>query len=487
MRGLFESRTGADVFTRPLAIVSLIIATLLLGYLIAKGGIVIGVAILALIPFSIYIYLIFDNPRAGIIGLFIFNFFALGAGRYIPGVPLGLGVDAHLIIIYLSLFAKSFSGEVSWHNAKREIVLLAAIWYLYAIFQLVNPEAVSRAAWFYAMRGVSLYMLLTIPLVFIIFNKRRDLSLFFLIWGILSLLGTLKGVMQKFIGPDPWEQAWLNAGGELTHILFGKLRVFSFFSDAGQFGGAQGHAGVVFLILAYHEKRSRMLRLFYGFVAILAIYGMMISGTRGSIAVPLAGLVLYIVLQKNIKAIVAGGVIGVAVIYFFMFTSIGQGNYTINRMRSAFNPQDASLMVRVENQRRLKSYMASRPFGGGIGSAGNWGMRFSPNTFLAQTPTDSWYVMIWAEQGIVGLILHLFILFYIVIKSSYIIMFKIRDDDINAKMSALVAGLFGVMVASYANGVLGQMPTGIIIYMSMAFLFLSKEMDNQSSYNLLSS
>ena len=303
--------------------------------------------------------------------------------------------------------------------------------------------------------------------------------MFFVLWGVLSLLATAKGLIQKFIGPDPWEQAWLNAGGEVTHILSGKLRAFSFFSDAGQFGGAQGHAGIVFLILAYHEKKSRLLRLFYGSVALMGLYGMMISGTRGSIAVPLFGMVIYIVLQKNIKAIVSGGVLGLAVLYFFMFTFIGQGNPTISRMRTAFDPQDASLLVRLENQRRLKAYMSSRPFGGGIGSAGNWGLRFSPNTFLAQTPTDSWYVMIWAEQGIFGLLLHLFILFYIVIKSSYTIMFKIRDDDIKIKMSALVAGLFGIMVASYGNGVLGQMPTGIIIYMSMAFLFLSKEFDEE--------
>ena len=484
MRTLFEIRTGADILKRPPAMLSIIVATLLLGYLTAKGGIVAGVGIIALIPLSVYLYFIFINPRVGIIGLFIFNFFALGASRYITGIPIGLGVDAQLIIIYISLFAKSFNGEIPWSRAKNDLMLLAAIWYGYAILQLVNPEAVSRGAWFYAMRGVSMYMVLTIPLVFIVFNKKKDFSLFFILWGALSLLGTFKGLMQKFIGPDPWEQAWLNAGGELTHILFGKLRIFSFFSDAGQFGGAQGHAGVVFLILAYNEKKSRLLRFFYGIVAFMGIYGMMISGTRGSIAVPLFGMVLYVVLQKNIKAIISGGVLGAAVIIFFMFTTIGQSNYTINRMRTAFNPQDASLLVRLENQRRLKAYMASRPFGGGIGSAGNWGMRFSPNTFLAQTPTDSWYVMIWAEQGIIGLLLHLFILFYIVIKSSYTIMFKIRDDDIKAKMSALVAGLFGVMVASYANGVLGQMPTGIIIYMSMAFLFISKELDEESNLSI---
>ena len=35
------------------------------------------------------------------------------------------------------------------------------------------------------------------------------------------------------------------------------------------------------------------------------------------------------------------------------------------------------------------------------------------------------------------------------------------------------------MVASYGNGVLGQMPTGIIIYMSMAFLFMAEKFDKE--------
>lgn len=473
----YNNSAGSRVLKRPLYAIGMILSMLLLGVITAKLGMIAGIGILG-IPFLItYVYFIFVFPRVGFIGLLIYNFFALGATRYIPGIPFGLGVDAHLVLIYISLLYKSFFSQVPWSSVKRDIFALSVIWFAYTLFQLVNPEAVSRVAWFYAMRGVSLYMFLTIPLIFILFNEKRDLLLFFKIWALLSIIASIKGIMQKFIGPDPWEQAWLNAGGDLTHILFGKLRVFSFFSDAGQFGGAQGHAGVVFLILWFNEKSNKKIKMLYLLAGVLAIYGMMISGTRGSIAVPIMGFALYVVLQKNIKLIVAGLMLGVALFVFFKYTTIGNSNYTINRMRTAFNPQDRSLQVRVENQRKLKSYMASRPFGGGIGSAGNWGMRFSPNTFLAQTPTDSWYVMIWAEQGIIGLILHLGILIFIVGKSTYVIMFKLKDKANIARMSALVSGIWGVMVASYANGVLGQMPTGIIIYSSMAYLFLAEDLE----------
>lgn len=476
----FHSIYGSDLLKRPIFIVFFISVMALLAYLTAQKGMAVGIGILFM-PFALaYIYMIFLMPRTGLIGMYILNFIILGSMRYIKGVPLGLVIDAHFVLIYLSLFFISFFRKIPWGNAKNDVVLLAAIWFGYTLFQLVNPEAVSRVAWFYAMRGVSLYMLFAVPIIFIIFNKRTDLNLLLKIWATLSLLATLKGIQQKIIGPDPWEQAWLDGGGELTHILFGKLRIFSFFSDAGQFGAAQGHAGVVFGILALNQKKSFHLKLLYALVAILGFYGMMISGTRGAIAVPFMGFALYVLLRKNIKVLIMGAIFGIAVFGFFKFTTIGNSNYTINRMRTAFDPNDASLQVRLENQRKLKAYMATRPFGGGIGSAGNWGQRFSPNTFLANTPTDSWYVAIWAEQGIVGLALHLFILFYIVIKSSYIIMFKIRDDWVRAQMSALVCGMFGIMVASYGNGILGQMPTGILIYSSIGFLFLARKFDNET-------
>jgi hypothetical protein len=54
--------------------------------------------------------------------------------------------------------------------------------------------------------------------------------------------------MQMTMGVDFAEQEWLNEGSYKTHILW-KTKVFSFFSDAGQFGANQGYTGVVFFNL----------------------------------------------------------------------------------------------------------------------------------------------------------------------------------------------------------------------------------------------
>ena len=230
---------------------------------------------------------------------------------------------------------------------------------------------------------------------------------------------------------------------------------------------------------------QRKSKIFFAIVAALGFYGMMISGTRGAISVPLVGLMTFFVLRKNIKVLAIGAGFLALVFVFFKFTMIGQGNPTIRRMRTAFDPNDASLQVRLDNQRLLKGYLASRPFGGGIGHGGVKAQKYLPNAFLSQIATDSWYVLIWVEQGIVGLLLHLFILFYTLIKASLAIMFRVKDPRLRLKLGALTAGMAGVMMASYGNAVLGAMPTGMLMYISMAVILNSKQLEanEQSSLN----
>ena len=222
------------------------------------------------------------------------------------------------------------------------------------------------------------------------------------------------------------------------------------------------------------------LKIFFAVVALAGIYGMMISGTRGAIAVPAMGGIMFLILRKNIPILIAGAIMGLGVFVFFKYTMIGNNNQQIRRMRTAFDPNDASLQVRLANQRKLSNYLASRPFGGGIGSTGNWGQRFTPNTFLANTATDSWFVAIWADMGIVGLYLHLFILFFVLITGAYNVMFKIRDDWIKGQIAAITCGMAGIMAASYGNGIFGQFPTCILMYTGMVFMFIAPKLDRMA-------
>ncbi|GGD58490.1 hypothetical protein GCM10011514_23140 [Emticicia aquatilis] len=427
-----------------------------------------------MLPFLLFfLYQLFTHPKLGIYSTIFMAFVANGITRYVSDAPIGLAVDGILVLSFIAIFVRK--QKVEWSEAKSGLTMASVIWMLYNFLELFNPEARSFEAWFYAMRGVSLYMFLAVPLTFILLKDRKDLDLYLNIWLILSMLGSLNGLKQNLIGVDSFEQAWLDAGAAKQHILFGKLRVFSFYSDAGQFGASQAHTLVLAVILALQSGLSLKRKAFYYTAAVLSLIGMFISGTRGAMAVPAIGFMTYLFMSKNFRVFGGGILLGGLIFYLLKFTFIGQNVYAINRMRTALDPNDASLLVRLENQKKLASYLASRPIGGGVGSAGNWGLRFSPNSFLAQTPTDSWFVRIWAEEGVVGLTLHLIILFYIAIKGG-MILWNLPDKNLRQQFLAIHAGTLGIYMASYGNGILGQMPTGILLYVGWALMFKAKKL-----------
>jgi hypothetical protein len=444
-------------------------------------GLIGGMALILLPFLIIYLNLLFRNPIIGLYTAIGAGFILLGVHRYVEVPQIGIFMDSFLIMTFIALFFKNFHDRIDWKPANKDITVLAAIWLAYGLLSVVNPEIKSIPVWLSSFRGISVYMFLVITLTLLLMTTRKRIYIFFYIWGIFSILASMKGIMQETMGVDRWEKAWLDAGANSTHILFGKLRVFSFLSDAGQFGATQAYAGVVFIILSLVEKNKKI-KIFFIVVGVLGLYGMLLSGTRGAISVPLTGFMLFFILKRNVAVLSSGIILLTVVFVFFKFTTIGQDNQQIRRMRTAFDPNDASLQTRLANQRTLSVYLSSRPFGGGLGHAGKKAMKALPNTYLAHIATDSWFVMIWAEQGVVGLVLHLFILFYIIIRAAYLIWFRVKDPKLKMTMMALSSGMFGVMVASYGNAVLGSMPTSMLIYTSMALMLNAETLENNIAH-----
>jgi hypothetical protein len=469
--------TGSEVLKKPFYFLLLFFTAIFLAVAISSKGFVIGFVIIILPGIVWVLFRIFLDPRFGLYSAFAFSFFAIGITRYITAnIPFGLAVDAILALVLIALILGK-GRKLNWKATGNDFTVASLIWLAYTIMEIGNPESVSFAAWFYAMRGVALYQILMITTGFLLLKDKKDLKLFLVIWFAVSVLGALKGIQQIQIGTDPWETAWLDNGGALTHRIQGKLRAFSFYSDAGQYGASMGHVALVAAIMGLGpgpKRRKRLLMI----VAVICIMGMLFSGTRGAMFVPASGAMLYLFLSKNFKVFVIGIVFVGGLYGFLRYTTIANNNYQIYRLRTSVQPsEDRSFQVRLENQAKLKVYLANRPIGGGVGSAGNWGMRFSPNTFLAQTPTDSWFVKIWAEMGVVGLLLHLIILFYLLGRCCLIV-WNLQDPVIRQIMAGISAGIFGIMVASYANGLYGQMPTGMVIYLSYVFIRISPLIEN---------
>lgn len=469
------THSEANFWQRSLLGLLVLSGTISLGYLLASGGLVLESALMVL-PFVIaFVVLVFKNPRVGLITLLLYCFFMPTIGKHVPGLQVGLLVDGIMAITFLAIFF--FRGNrFKTSHLNNEMFWLAGIWMGITVLQLANPSRPSVQGWFQEMRSSALYWFLTVPLTILLLRKKSDMGLFLHIIIILSLLGALYGMKQLYFGVDAAENRWLEAGARKTHILFGKLRVFSFYNEAAQFGASQAHIAVICGVLATGPyKLSR--KIFYWIATAIIFYGMLISGTRGAMGALLGGGLLFLILIRQTKILMLGLAVGLAFIGMLKFTYIGQGNDQIRRMRTSLDPNDASLQVRLVNQRILRDILASKPLGMGVGSIGEWGRKYNKHIPTSRIPPDSLYVKVWVMYGVVGFIIWFGFWMYIISRGAGIAWYT-RDPVLRNQLIALTAGSFGSLFCSYGNEVMNALPSSIIVYISMTLVFMSRPWDS---------
>lgn len=448
---------------------------LLVGLMVIKMGKLGGIMGIALPIGCMFIGWLFANPMVGLTGMILVSYFASGIGRYSDALPWGLLGDIFLFIAWIAMVMR-VRYKKDWKPLHNNIMMMAVYWYLYVVMEIANPESNGPLCWFYAMRAVGFYQLGLFGLTFMLLNTEKRLDWFLRLVTGLSLFGTLWGIKQMVLPLDWAEEKFLYVDGHaFTHMLAGVLRVFSFYSDAGQFGSSQAMFAIMCAIIAAGGVSAGE-RIFYGIAALLTFVGFAVSGTRGALAVPAIGALAFLVVSRNFKLLSVGLVCMIGAFVFLKYTTALQGVEQVRRMRTAMNPEDASLQVRLKNQKTFGNYLRTRPIGGGIGAAGFWGTRFAPWKLLARTATDSYYVKVWAETGIVGICFHLFMFGFFVGKGGNVV-WNLRDPSLRAKASGFFAGMCGVMMASYGNQVFSQMPTGMLMGVLIPLIFIARDLD----------
>jgi hypothetical protein len=447
----------------------------LAGWLIAKMEIK-GLILVVGIPFSLaFLIGVFKKPKIGVIALIYYSFFFHYLGKHAEGPKYGLLVDGLLVLTWLGVIFYRGNRFRFRHN-NIDLMWLSVGWFALTVLEMGNPSRPSFQGWVQEVRSISLYWLLLTPLTILLFNKKSDIPLFLHIIIFISFLGALYGIKQLYFGVDAAEMAWLESGAKKTHVLFGKLRVFSFYAEAAQFGASQACIGVSAITLAVgpYTKSRKMLYLIAG---LFILYGMVISGTRGAMGGLIGGGFIFLVLTKQVRIIILGAIVGGIFVGFLKFTTIGNDNSQIRRLRSSLDPNDASLQVRLINQRIFRDALASKPFGTGVGTIGMWGSEYNKHIPTAKIPPDSLYVKVWVMYGVIGFIIWLGIMLYIVGKSCGII-WETQDPVLKNQLIALCAGSFGSLVCSYGNEVMNALPSLIVVCMSWAFVFISPKWDN---------
>lgn len=446
---------------------------LLTGYYTVVLGIVFPMALGLSALLAVCLVILINYPIAGLMGAVVYCFILPIMGRELPiDVPLGIGLEILLILtLFVALFNKH---KTNWADANNDMVKLVVLWFIISVLQLANPSGASAAGWFAEIRGTALNMLLTVPLACAVMQREKHLNVFLYIVIAWSVIGALNGLKQLYIGLFPGEERFLAIAAR-THMIHGVLRVFSFYTDAAQFGASMAHIAVVSWILAMGPFRLWKRLLLFG-IGCLLFYAMMISGTRGAFFV-LAGGLVGLFLTKNFRALIVGLFVLGAIYSFLKFTYIGHGNYQIRRLRTAVNPEeDASFQVRLSTQLRLQDYLRDKPFGAGLGTMGANGIEYNSGTYLASVEPDSYWVKVWAMYGVVGLTLWFAMNMYIMGKCCGII-WRIEDKRLKIKLIALVSGAIGIFLASYGNEVINRTPVSIMVFISWAVIYNAGKWD----------
>lgn len=378
-----------------------------------------------------------------------------------------LGFNAAMTLV---IILASGSYKVSWKESQNGMLMLFCFWGVFCFIELANPNAVQEA-WNAAIANYLVYPIICALLVPLCIRKYKNIQWLLIIWSVFIIMAAAKGYWQTSRGFNAREMVFLfEKGGAETHIIWSGIRYFSFFTDAANYGVHMAMATLGFGLSTYVVK-SKWLKIYFFIVALLALYGMMISGTRAALAVPVGGLMFFTLFSRNWKSFFLG-LFGLAAIFiFFRYTTIGDSNQYIWKMRTAFNPEeDASYIVRVQNRERMKEYMADKPLGYGIGLGGK-ASRYNPKE-LMPIPPDSWLVNVWTDTGIIGITLYVLVHVILFAWCSWILMFKLKSKQLRNMLSIWLSINAGFFIAAYANDIM-QYPNAILIYTGFAICFVA--------------
>lgn len=426
----------------------------------------------------------FDDRVLSLSFILIADFAIPVLEHYIYGMSIGLLMDFMIIFNAVTLLCSSFTGSKSPNTVTIDLVAAIGVWTLYCLVEIFNPNMRNFGVWLSAMRSMALYFFAVTIITELAITDFKKLMVFIRIWSVFVLIAFLKVMYQKYIGWTPGDRFFLEVmDGKRTHLIYYGTRFFSVFSDAANFGGSMGMAMVVFAIAGMHG-RSLGESIYFFIVAACACIGMFLSGTRSALPVPVAGIMVYLVLIKDFKKMIPLALVCAIAVGLLAFTEIGQSNTAIRRARTIFHRQeDQSYLVRKQNQKELRTHMKALPFGNGLGMSAGRAQKhgdFSPLTFY---PTDSWIVQLWVETGIVGLLIYLCVMCYVFARSAFLIFFKLKNRRLKGICAGLLSGILGLFVMSTNNEVFTQFPNSILVYVSIAVLFVSPQIDQRMQEN----
>ena len=436
------------------------------------------VAVICIPAIALVGYFLFSKKMAMFYTLFIVNTIIMFIERHFH-----LPVPVSLIneLFELMLIGMVLVDHWRFHLSRliNVMFLCAIVWVMFCCIEIFNDQCglgIDVYRWYTGARLMSMQILYAFVVTTLFIDTPKKIMTLLFIWAVFIVFAAIWLWKQKNIGLTEAESRFLWSSP--AHIMGGKIRFFSCFTDAANFGIHTAVASAAFLIIAATMKVTRI-RIFFAIVGCIGIWAFFGSGTRTAIFCFIATIMVFIVLCKNKKLILSVSAVFLVFLYILIFTNIGDSNQNIRRMRTAFDKEDASLGVREQNKATLRKYMVDAPWGVGIGLENGDVPPFNKFKLITQVPPDSEYVYIWVRTGVVGLTVFCIINAVMFLGACWIVFFRLKNPSIRGVGIAYTAAFIGMHLGGYANQILLQFPNVLIYYGGLATVYLLPHIENE--------
>lgn len=432
-------------------------------------------AVVCVLPFVVlFIYATFRWRMFAFWSLFVINYFLQMKDIKLP-VPTSLPNEMFELIM-LAVAIIDARQDPRFERAGNIMLFAIMIWVSFCLLEILNDSCglgINPAAWFNGFRLLAI-QLVWISLVFSIYvASPKTLMTLLKLWAILSLFTVFWTYKQVYWGMTTAEKIWMETRGRTTHIINGGtlIRYFSTFSDAANYGCNAAATAVAFFIIGITNK-IKWAKVFFLLTSVAVIWGMFQSGTRTGIFCLGIGLVVYIFLSKSVRIAVPFSIIFGIFGFLLVFTTIGNGNQQIRRMRSAFNKEDASVNVRDINKEAIKKYIQDAPWGIGLGMSPENVPANNKFRKLSAIPPDSEYVFIWVHTGPIGVTIFSICMVLIFLGGCRVVLFKLKEPSLIGIGAGYCCAFVAINFGGYANQVLFQYPNGVLFFGGMAVVYI---------------
>ena len=432
-------------------------------------------AIVCILPFLIlFVYCVFRWKMMAFWLLITINYFLAMKNISLP-IPASLPNE--MLEVLLIAVAIIDSRQMPHFERAGNIMLLALIiWTGLCFVEVFNDTCnlgINVGAWYVGFRLFA-QQLIFILLVFSLYiSTPQNLMTYLKIWAIFSLFSAFWTWKQQYIGFTDAEKLWIETRGRNTHILNAGtlIRYFSTFDNAASYGCHAAAAATAFIIWGI-TNRLKKAKYFFLIISAAVIWGMFQSGTRTAMFCLAAGLIVYIFLSKSIKIAVPFSILVAFCGFILVFTTIGNSNMQIRRMRSAFNKDDASANVRDINKEAIRKYIKDAPWGIGLGMGNDNVPANNKYRLLSSIPPDSEYVYIWVHTGPIGVSIFTFCMILIFAGGCYIVLFRLSNPSLAGIGAGFCCAFVAINLGGYANQVLYGFPNGVTFFGGMAIVYI---------------